>query len=70
MPKILVFSSDTNASGGGRLLDPRECGEIYNALAERVSALEDSLLPELPERVREALTRSLADCKRLVEVFE
>lgn len=66
MPAIMIHDYDNEK----RLLSEKECAEVYNALCDRVNALKASLLPDLPERVRESLTQSLADCEKLVEVFE
>lgn len=68
MPLIVRYDDGLNKNGHTFTL--QECSEVYNALNDRVSALEAALLPELPERTRQALTESLARCKKLVEVFE
>jgi hypothetical protein len=69
MPNIIVHYAD-GLRRDGHTLTLRETSEIYNALAERANAIKAALLPELPERVREALTQSLADCEKLADIFE
>jgi len=45
--------------------------EVYNAISDRCNALRESIaVPELPEIIRESLTQSLANCEKLVEMFE
>ncbi len=70
MANIIVHYAD-GLKSDGHTFTLRETCEVYNALCGRVRELEESLaVPELPTRVREALTQSLTDCKKLVEVFE
>jgi hypothetical protein len=66
MPEILIC----NDSPKGRRMTERETVEVYNALSERCNELRQALDAVLPDRVREALTQSLALCEKLVEVFE